>query len=309
MAKRNGIPLNIRNETSSLKSLVLGIPNDFGGTPDYEDCFDPQSRFHVKNKSFPVQNHVTLQMNLLNDLLKKYDVEIYRPSNIKGLNQIFARDIGFVIQNKLIIPNIIEDRKAEIAAINHIINSIDPSQIINMPNEANVEGGDVTIYNEFVFVGVSSEADFNSYQVARTNYKGFNFLKDKFKSLKLIPLELRKSDIDPLENVLHLDCCFQPIGKKQAIIYPGGFKNKEDVSFLINLFGKENVLLITSEEMKTMYSNIFSINEKVIITDKRFIRLNNWLIKNGFSVEAIDYDQISKMGGLFRCSTMPLERI
>jgi N-dimethylarginine dimethylaminohydrolase len=47
----------------------------------------------------------------------------------------------------------------------------------------------------------------------------------------------------------------------------------------------------------------------VIITDKRFIRLNNWLIKNGFSVEAIDYDQISKMGGLFRCSTMPLERI
>lgn len=309
MSVSNQIALNIHNETGSLKSLILGIANNFGGTPSINNCFDPQSRYHVNNNSFPIQNDIIREINSLYDVLKKYKVKIYNPTNINGLNQIFARDIGFVLQNKIIIPNIIEDRKDEILALNKIMNSLDENQIIHMPPGANVEGGDVTIHNGYVFIGVSSDDDFNKFQVARTNYEGFNFLKKKFENLNFIPLELFKSDDDPLENVLHLDCCFQPIGSNGAIVYPGGFKYKKDVNFLIDYFGKENVLLITSNEMKTMYSNIFSINEKVIISDKRFVRLNKWLTENNFIVEEIDYCEISKMGGLFRCSTMPLERI
>ena len=40
----------------------------------------------------------------MNDLLQvfhKYEVVVYRPENIMGLNQVFARDIGFVIGDKL----------------------------------------------------------------------------------------------------------------------------------------------------------------------------------------------------------------
>jgi len=36
--------------------------------------------------------------------------------------------------------------------------------------------------------------------------------------------------------------------------------------------------------------------------------LNKWLREEGFTVEEIDYSQISKQGGLLRCSTMPLVR-
>ena len=66
---------------------------------------------------------------------------MYKPSNIIGLNQIFARDIGFVIE-KFIIPNIIADRIEEVDAINHIINQFDPKNVITMPKNARAEGGD-----------------------------------------------------------------------------------------------------------------------------------------------------------------------
>ena len=120
--------------------------------------------------------------------------------------------------------------------------------------------------------------------------------------------ELNKSDIDPRENALHLDCCFQPIGKGMAILYKGGFKYQEDVKFLINYFGKENIIEVSKEEMYNMNVNVFSISEDIIISEKRFTRLNTELGKRGFIVEEVPYAEIAKMEGLLRCSTMPLIR-
>jgi N-dimethylarginine dimethylaminohydrolase len=36
--------------------------------------------------------------------------------------------------------------------------------------------------------------------------------------------------------------------------------------------------------------------------------LKNWLEERDYTVHAITYDEVVKMGGLLRCSTMPLER-
>ena len=57
-----------------------------------------------------------------------------------------------------------------------------------------------------------------------------------------------------------------------------------------------------------MNPNVFSISEKIIISEKGFSRLNSKLRKRGFIVEEISYAEIAKMSGLFRCSTMPLIR-
>ena len=300
--------LHIPNETNRLKSLILGLPNDFGGTPLLESCYDPQSRFHVNHNTFPLQKDITKEMNDLLQVFHKYEVVVYRPENIMGLNQVFARDIGFVIGDKFVVANVIEDRKEEVPAIRSITDKISPKQLIKLPKDAFAEGGDVIIHNNHVFVGVSNEEDCQKFQVARTNYNGFNFLKETFSHLHFFAFELNKSDHIPEDNSLHLDCCFQPIGEDKAIISPNGFRNKEDVDELIKLFGEENVLLVTSKEMSNMYTNVFSISKNVIISDPRFIRLNDWLENNGFTVEKVAYNEISKMGGLFRCSTLPLLR-
>jgi N-dimethylarginine dimethylaminohydrolase len=302
------IKINITNETAELRAVVVGTAYDFGGTPSLEECYDPKSKEHVELGIFPCEKDCISAMDALVSVFKKYNVKVYRPQNIKGLNQIFSRDIAFAIGDKLVLPNIIEDRKGELEAIDIVLNQIKGLDKIKMPENARVEGGDVIVCNEYIFVGYSNEEDFENYTVARTNNAGLDFMTTTFPTKKVKGFELRKSDDISRENILHLDCCFQPIGSDIAIIYRDGFKNKADFYFLINYFGEENIIEITSDEMYYMNSNIFSISEKVIISEKGFLRLNTELRARGFTVEEVSYSEIAKMSGLFRCSTLPLMR-
>ena len=52
-------------------------------------------------------------MNAFEKVLQKYNVEVFRPEIIKDYNQVFSRDVAFVIDDKMIISNIIEDRADE----------------------------------------------------------------------------------------------------------------------------------------------------------------------------------------------------
>ena len=107
---------------------------------------------------------------------------------------------------------------------------------------------------------------------------------------------------------MHLDCCFQPIGKDKVIIHKSGFLVEKEYQWLVDFFGKENVFEIDKDEMYNMNSNVFSISEDIIVSDKSFTRLNIWLEEQGFTVEKVSYAEISKQEGLLRCTTMPLIR-
>ena len=303
------ISLKINNEYAQLKTVVLGTAKDFGGTPKIDDCYDPKSREHVKNGNFPIEASLVNELNQFLKVFKKYNVDVLRPDNITNLNQVFSRDIAFVIDDRIIIPNIINERKEEIDGIKSIIEKIDSNNITTLSEESSIEGGDIIVHNEDIFIGYSNNEDFHNYQVARTNEKAVLNIKDLFPEKNIFAFELNKSDRDPKENALHLDCCFQPIGKGMAILYEGGFKNKNDITLLENYFGTNNLIRITKEEMYNMNSNIFSISENVIVSEKNFYRLNSILREIGFYVEEINFSEIAKMEGLLRCATLPLIRL
>lgn len=300
--------LNVHNETANLKVVYVGTADNFGSTPNMEDCYDPKSLYHVKNGSFPNQIDIKNENKNLLNIFKKYNITVLQPTNIFNVNQIFVRDIAFVIGNLLIVSNIIKNREKEMLALKDLYLKINNKHIIFSPPNVRVEGGDVLLNNEYIFIGYSEDVDFKKYIVSRTNKNAISFIQKLFPNKNVIGFELNKSDTDPRKNALHLDCCFQPIGHNKAIIYKKGFKNKRDVNFLINYFGKENIIEIDTEEMYNMNSNIFSISEKIIVSDKSFVRLNSILKDFGFIVEEITYSETAKMEGLFRCSTMPLTR-
>ena len=308
MNSNSKISLSVNSETGFLKSVVLGIPNDIGPVPNIEECFDPSSIYHLENNSYPTAIDISKEMTDFLEVLNKYNVEVLRPENILNLNQVFARDLGFVIQDTFLISNIIENRSNEIPAIEHIINQISSDKVLKIDSNSKIEGGDVTIFKNHIFIGASNPTDFNKYKVARTNFEAVDFIKNNFPNMKVVGFELFKSDTDKNENTLHLDCCFQPVSNDLAIIAPDSFKNKSDVGYLEELIGKSNLFYLSKEEKNNMHSNIFSISPKVVISDKRFSRLNSWLQQKDILVEEINYSEISKMGGLFRCSTLPLIR-
>ena len=300
--------VHITNETNRLKVVILGTAISNGPTPTLEQAYDPKSAEHIKAGTYPIEADMVAEMDAFEQVFKKYDVKVFRPQVIPNCNQIFTRDIGFVIEDKFIKANILPDREDEYQAIEYIISQIPKEKVIIPPAEVHIEGGDVMPWNDHIFIGTYKADDYKEQITARTNMKGVEFIKSLFPNKIIKEFDLVKSKTEPRDNALHLDCCFQPVGKDKGIIYKGGFRNEEDYQYLVNLFGKQNLFHIEREEMYEMFSNVFSIAPNVAVSERNFKRLNNWLRENGFVVEEIPYAEISKQEGLLRCSTLPLIR-
>ena len=302
------ISLYIQNETARLKSVILGTAVSNGPTPTTEEAYDPKSLEHIQAGTYPLEKDMVNEMDAFAAVLKKYDVKVYRPQVLQDVNQIFTRDIGFVIDDVFIISNILPERENEIEAIQYVIDQIDSDHVKRPPEEVHIEGGDVMLWNDHIFIGTYKGADYPQIKTARTNGFGVAYIKSLFPNKKVKEFNLVKSTVEARDNALHLDCCFQPVGLDKGIIYKDGFIDEEDYQYLVDLFGKENLFHITRDEMYHMNSNIFSIAPDVVVSEKNFTRLNNWLRTNGITVEEIPYAEISKQEGLLRCSTLPLER-
>jgi len=301
--------LNINNETGRLKTVVLGQPVSMGADPTLEESYDAKSYHTIQQGVYPKEEDIINEMTEFEKVLKKYDVEVIRPDIIKDYNQVFARDVAFVIEDKMILSNLIPDRADEQEAYSKIFEQVEWRKIINLPDTAHIEGGDVIVWNDFLFIGTCFSEDYRNFKTARTNEYAIEILKEYFPKKRIIDLELKKNDTVPYEGILHLDCTFNPVGKDKCIIYKDGFVDESDYRLILDIFGEENCFHATKEEMFDMNPNIFSISPEVVVSDVAFTRMNRhlqdvWNIK----VEEIPYREISKMGGLLRCSTMPLVR-
>ena len=299
------LQLNVKNETSRLRAVVLGSALDNGPTPNAEEAYDPKSLEHILAGTYPTEEDMVQEMEAFNEVFKKYDVKVFRPERIENYNQIFTRDIGFVIDDIFIKANILPDRERELDAIQYIIDQMDPTKVVRPPDDVHIEGGDVMLWNDYIFIGTYKGSDYKEYITARTNMAGVNYIKELFPHKIVKEFDLVKSKMEARDNALHLDCCFQPIGDNMGIIYKSGFREESDYRYLLKLFGKENLFHITREEMYHMNSNVFSIAPNVVVSEKNFTRLNTWLREKGFTVEEIPYAEIAKQEGLLRCSTLP----
>ena len=302
------LKLNVNNETSKLLAVVLGTAKSNGPAPKLEDCYDPKSRENVLANTYPTEIDMVDELNQLREVLVKHNVNVYRPEVMNDYNQIFSRDIGFVIDDFFIVANILPDRSNEIFAIQKVLDLIPKNKIIELPDDCHVEGGDVILNNDYIFIGTYDGIDYSNFKTARTNYKSIKFLKEKFPAKKVISFDLIKSDLEPTKNALHLDCCLQPVGNGKLVTCPNAFLKRDQYEWLLNHFGKENILEISLNEMSEMKCNFFSIDTNIVVSEKSFTKLNSWLRGFDIIVEEINYKEISKQGGLLRCSTLPLIR-
>lgn len=302
------LKLHVTDETADLKAVILGIAESCGPTPSVEEAYDPKSLEHIIAGTYPKEEDMVKEMDAFDKVLKKYGVTVYRPQLIEDCNQIFSRDIAMVIDDVLVKSNILPDREKELEAIQYVIDQIAPEKILTPPDEVHIEGGDVMVWGDHVFIGTYKGDDYPNYITARTNMQGVEFIRKHFPHKIVKEFDLVKSNTDAKRNALHLDCCFQPVGKNLGIIHKEGFRSEDDYKYLVDLFGEENLFHITADEMYHMFSNFFSIAPDVVVTERNFTRLNEWLRSKGFTVEEIPYAEIAKQEGLLRCSTMPLIR-
>ncbi len=284
--------ISIHNETAQLQSVILGIANDLGKPLD----INPVSKSHIENGTYPTEEDLTKELKSFEAALTAAGVNVLRPENIIGVDQIFTRDIGFVIDNCFVISNMKEPaRQKEFPGIAQHVKALDQAKIIELSNNVFVEGGDVVLFNEHIFVGVST----------RTKSGAVDEIARLFPKKKVHAIRLKTSE-DPGQHVLHLDCIFQPVGNDHCIIYEDGFVS---IPKIVNeLFPQEKRIKVTLEEKMSMFPNVFSINPSLVVIELSFTRLKAELEQRGINTVGVTFKEHSKLGGLLRCATLPLFR-
>lgn len=284
--------LNVKNETDRLTSVILGVGKDQGEQLD----INPVSKYHIENGTYPTEEANVRELSAVEKALVNEGVEVIRPKNLPNTEQIFTRDIGFVIDDRFIVANMKEEvRQPEIDGIEGVLHNLPQGKVVKLSNEAIIEGGDVILMNDHVFVGLGK----------RTNQQGFEELKALFPKKHFHSIALNVTD-DPKTNILHLDCTFQPVGQDMAIIYEDGFKEYPEVIY--DLFGDEKLIKIDQSEMNQMFPNVFSIAPDKVLVEEHFGRLISVLRSKGITPVPVPYAETAKLSGLLRCSTLPLFR-
>src|ERR1035437_1437373 len=105
--------LNVTNETSKLQAVVLGQPGSIGKVPTLDKVYDAKSYESVLKDVYPTEESIYKEMRAFENVLLKYNVQVFRPWTLENCNQVFARDVAFVIDDKIINSNIIPDREDE----------------------------------------------------------------------------------------------------------------------------------------------------------------------------------------------------
>lgn len=219
--------------------------------------------------------------------LEAHDVEVIRlPASEQFPEQVFTRDIGFTLGDDIFVAEMASEiREGEEDALEDWL--VSTNTLFQKLRANKIEGGDVIIDRNTVFVGISS----------RTSIEAVKELDAKLPNHAVIPIPFN-------EKYLHLDCVFNILSPTVGLIFPKAL-DKETVEMLAK---KYTLIEVSEDEQFTMGTNVLSIGNKKVFSLPQNIEVNKQMRTHGFNVIEVDFSEIIKSGGSFRCCSMPVER-
>ncbi|PKR76774.1 hypothetical protein CEY16_13215 [Halalkalibacillus sediminis] len=273
--------INCNSEYSTLKKVLVVKP---AFMKIKEVINETQKHYEVSNidTTLALKQHAKFL-----DVMRAQGVKVIELSPEPRLNeQVFTRDIAFAINDELFVASMSEEvRQSETKHLKKWLH--EHSISFHDGLAGTIEGGDVLIDGDTVWVGLSG----------RTTIEGIQDLQQRIPDHSVQPLEIK-------DDILHLDCVLNIISENTALVYPQAFTKKD----LRTIKSNYKVIYITDEEQFQMGPNVLSIGDGKIISLPQNERLNKVLESKGFEVILVDISEIIKSGGSFRCCTLPLQR-
>lgn len=287
---------NQYNETDPLKKVIIGRYEGYRAEEAYVEIVNEEQK-----KGLPDIQDLGPEFESFRQQLEEHGVEVLVPEYVGKFvyDQLTPRDIGITIGNKFVMSNMVkQSRRYEAAGIFPLINRMngeEPNILLPPEKDILLEGGDIIVDKGNIFVGLSQ----------RTNQAGFDYLRDIFsESFNLVPVHCKS--LDDGENVLHLDCAFNPVGEEHALIYTDGFESIPPA-----MSEQYQWIEVSAEEQAELATNVISIDKSTVISrdNDKCKRVNEEMRKAGIKVIEQPFDAAPATGGSFRCCTLPLVRV
>lgn len=289
----------------------------------------------IKQKTAAVLNHVNIFLETIN---RKEFINYF----IQGLtykeiglssdddfvidpipNLMFQRDPMFIVGDSLFISNMSSKaRKREtfiskIVTENHEIFS--KNKIYDLNNfEGTIEGGDVILFNNMVWIGISERTTKNAVENLS------KILQRNQRDLKIIAFQ-----IPPKRAYMHLDTIISIIDTNTFLIDPVAFKKvkiydvnknfseikQSFVEWVLGLNSRNRVItvggsnsIISQREQWNDGANVLALDNNKIIVYERNSITNSILKKKNVKIITINSSELSRGRGGPHCMSMPLSR-
>lgn len=275
--------IRLQNEYKTLRECILRTPSNM---PAHQPINQVQA-FYFSTEP-PDLSGVRQQYDTFQNLLISCGVKPHWLSPSESPFQIFTRDIGFAIGERFFISHMMTDiRRLETPSLVSWLASLG-LQATQCPLAA-IEGGDILIDYPFVYVGVG----------ARTSEEAATWLSHELDS----PWSVVQVYTDP--KVLHLDCVLNILASDTILYCPsliGRGRKALEKRYLRRIS-------VSEQEVFDMACNVLALAGSRLLIEAGQTRLQRELASLGFHVDALDWSEIRKYGGLFRCAICPLERL
>lgn len=274
----------INDEYSILKVVVVGIGDKY----DLGDVCNTTIQANLDNGRLPTQAEIKQELDCFKQFLLDHGVGVVNPKILDCTpDQTCPRDIGFVVDETFILSNtLVETRKTEFDGVKQFFDQL---RVIRMPEGCYLEGGDLIVHGKYLFAGLGE----------RSNLPGINFIKTQFPEKEVIVVE---------HCGLHLDCCFNILSDKSAIYVPSIIKN-QGLQSIEKVF--KNLISVELSDQVNLVTNFLQFKPGHIVARDHpsFDRYSCILKKCGFTVYRIKFDAVPRLGGSFRCATLPILRV
>jgi N-dimethylarginine dimethylaminohydrolase len=287
------IDIHAANEYGTLRTVVMR----YAGPPAIDlsalEAMDPVLRRQLETSDWAWfdDDLVRSQQESFIAVLRSRGVKVLMASQAQGCYaQHYVRDAGFVIDDVFVVARLNSaKRQGEVAGIRMLAGQM--SRVVHL-NDGTIEGGDVMLHENCVLVGLSEE----------TSPAGVDALRRALASAgisrEVIPISFARA------GVVHLDDHLNIVAPRVALAYLPAFP-AEWRRWIEREF---DVVPVTERESRGVEVNAFSLSATSVVVAARSERIASELNSKGIDTIPVDYSEVTKIPGAFRCTTLPLSR-
>ncbi len=228
------------------------------------------------------------QWHALFSVLKSLGADCQLMEPVKGLpDLVFTANAGLIFHNKAFLAQFRHEARQGETPLDEKWFQQAGFETITLPEGLDFEGaGDALFCGETLFAGYMIRSDASAMQWIASEM-----------GCRVIPLQL----ID--ESYYHLDTCFCPISKTEAIYYPAAFDVYAQTALTEHI---PQLIEVNSQEAARFACNAVVLGKDIVL-NTGCPQLEELLKKRGYTTHSTELGEFIKAGGSAKCLTLRLD--